>query len=84
MQSTLQDIELTLEIRVWARNEKEKDNLANDIFSKLTNIQFITNGSINNDYHDFKILSSQEVQDEGQLGIKSRVWNVRYRFFNIT
>lgn len=84
MQTTALDIKMTIEIRIWARNEKEKDDLYTAIFNRLGNIQFIDNGSINNDFHDFNILSSVEIDEPGESGIKSRILQIRYSFYNYT
>lgn len=84
MQSTLQDIIITLEIRIWARNEKEKNDLWEDINKRLADIQFTSSsGSIANDIHDFNVTSSVEVDEEGESGgqvIKSRIMTVQYMF----
>lgn len=86
MQSTLQDISITLEIRVWARNEKEKDELYEDVFNRLNSIRFTTStGSSANELHDFRVLSSVEIDEEGEPGkvIKSRIMQISYSFYNI-
>lgn len=87
MQSTLQDIRITLEIRIWARNEKEKNDLYEDVLDRLANIQFTSStGSAANDLHDFTVLSSVEVDEPGESGakvIKSRIMQVAYSFYSI-
>lgn len=83
MMTTAQDITLTIEIRIWARNEKEKDTLYNLVFSRLANIQFTAStGSIANDFHNFDVLSSTEVDEEGDQGVKSRILQIKYNFYN--
>ena len=86
MQTTAQDITLTLEVRIWARNEKEKDKLYEDIFNRLDSIQFTdSTGSIANNLHDFNVLSSVEIDEEGEPGaqvIKSRILQCQYKFYN--
>jgi hypothetical protein len=84
MQTTLQDITITIEIRIWARNEKEKDTLFNQVMSRLTNIQFTAStGSVANDFHNFDILSGIEIDEEGDGGIKSRILQIKYNFYNL-
>jgi hypothetical protein len=83
MQTTAMDITLTIELRVWARNQKEKDSIYNEILERLADIQFTDEiGSTVNDFHDFNILSSVEVDEPGKGGIKSRIMQMQYRFFN--
>lgn len=81
MQSTVLDMIVPVEIRVWARNEREKDEASEEIIDRLASIQHISSGSVDNDIHDFQILSSTEVDEPGQKGIKSRVIVAQYSFF---
>lgn len=84
MQSTQQDITITLEVRIWARNEKEKDEIYEDVINRLANIQFSDDGSVDNDFHDFNVLSSVEIDEPGEPGakvIKSRIIQCVYKFF---
>lgn len=83
MQTVLQDITLTVELRVWARNEKEKDTIFAQVNDFLANIQFISNGSVANDFHNFNVLSGTEIDEEGEQGIKSRILQLNYNFYNI-
>jgi len=84
MQTVAMDITLVIEIRIWARNEKEKDELNDQVTERLRDIQFTSGGSVENDFHDFNILSAVEVDEEGQRGIKSRIIQLQYKFFNQT
>jgi len=81
MQSKAMDMELDIEVRIWARNVKEKDELFTLVFNRLKDIQFTTTGSINSNLHDFELLSSVDVEEET---IKSRVTEVKYKFYNFT
>ena len=84
MQTTAMDVIITLELRVWARNEKEKDTLSDDVYERLRTIQFATDGSNDNDLHDFRCLSQVEVDEEGDAGIKSRILQIQYTFWNVS
>jgi hypothetical protein len=84
MQITAMDIKMTVEIRVWARNQKEKDTIYTAILDRLANIQFTAAGSEANDLHDFNILSSTEIDEPGDGGVKSRVMQIKYNFYNYT
>jgi len=87
MQSSLQDITLTLEVRIWARNEKEKETIYQEASLRLAEIQFTdTTGSIANNIHDYNELSATEIAEEGQPGakvIKSRIMQIQYKFYDI-
>ena len=84
MQTTAQDITIKMEIRIWARNEKEKDTLYNSILNELANIQFTAStGSVANNLHDLDILDSVEFDEEGEQGIKNRIIHVNYHFYNV-
>ncbi|MCH7568500.1 MAG: hypothetical protein IIA87_03690 [Nanoarchaeota archaeon] len=85
MQTTAQDTTITLEIRVWARNEKEKDGLYDDVMDRLFNIQFTNSGSTENALHDLTTNNPTEIDEEGESGgqvIKSRLVNIQYKFWN--
>jgi hypothetical protein len=85
MQTTAQDIKLTIEIRIWATNEKQKDDLFVAVQNRLDSIQFTaTTGSVANDFHNFNVLSGTEIDEPGEEGIKSRILQLQYQFYNIT
>lgn len=84
MQTTAQDITINLEIRIWARNTKERDEIFDSVFSRLGDIQFTSvTGSVANNLHDLTIGSAVEVTEEGDKGIKSKVISIEYKFYNI-
>lgn len=85
MQSTMMDVILNFEIRIWAKNQVEKDTLWNDIYERLRTIQFTaTTGTVANNLHNFQVLSSVEVDEDGKGGIKSRILQCQYSFYNLT
>ena len=70
---------LQVEVRVWARNEKEKAQLAAQVFNTLKNNQTaLTTGSIDFGLFDFKLLSRVPVDEDGSKGIKSNVMTFSY------
>ena len=82
MQTTAMDTTLTLELRVWGRNQKEKDEIYTQMLDRLASIQFtVSTGSVANNLHDFNILSSIEIDEEGKGGMKSRILQCEYKFF---
>jgi len=85
MQSTAMDMQITLEIRIWARNTKERDTLFTDVFNGLRGIQFTTStGTIANNMNDFNMTSALEINEEGDQAIKSKVMEFYYRLYNFT
>ena len=83
MQSTAMDYTFTIELRVWARNQKEKDEIYTAVLDRLRTIQFTNStGSIANNLHDFNALSAVEVDEEGKGKPKSRICEIQYKFFN--
>ena len=83
LQTTAVDINLDLEVRVWARNQREKDSLWTDVMNRLRTIQFTAStGSVASNLHDFNMPSATEVDEDGERGIKSRVGTVSYFFAN--
>jgi len=80
MQSILQSYSFTIQIRIWARNMKEKDSLFNQVFEQLRTHQFLSGGSREAGIHDFKIDSVVNVDEEGEQGIKSKIIRVKYMY----
>lgn len=84
MQTVAMDVKITLEIRVWAKNEKDKDTISNKCYKRLRDIQFTaTTGSIANSIHNFTLLSATELDEDGEEQPKSRILNVEYSFYDI-
>jgi len=81
MQSEGMKLIVPLEVRVWARNEKERDNLSEQVFARLRLNQFGSGDtSTSKDLHDFSWLSSVPIDEEGEAGIKSMVMEFAYLF----
>ena len=84
MQTNAMDVTLSIEVRIWGRNQKEKDELANDCFIVLRDAQFTAStGSVANYLYRFALLSAVEIEEEGENQPKSRILNIQYRFFNV-
>ena len=82
MQTTTMDVVIVVEIRVWARNQKEKDELGNDCYKRLRDIQFTAGGSRANFLHNFTLLSDVELDEPGKNQPKSRILSIQYKFFD--
>ena len=84
MQTNAMDVIAFIEVRVWGRNQKEKDKLGNDCYKVLRDLQFTaTTGSVANYLYNFVLLSAVEVNEEGDNQPKSRILNIQYKFYNI-
>jgi len=84
MQTNAMDITASIEVRAWGRNQKEKDELANNCFIILRDLQFTDNtGSVANYLYNFKFISAIEMDEEGDNQPKSRILNIQYNFYNI-
>lgn len=84
MQTTVMDLTINLEVRIWARNTKERDTLFTSVFNRLRAIQFTSGGSSDNNLHDFNMSSAVEIDEEGDQAIKSKIIEVVYKFYNFT
>jgi len=84
MQTKAMDVTLAIEVRVWGRNQKEKDELANNCYKRLRDIQFTAStGSIANNLHNFTLLSATELDEPGEDQPKSRILNIQYNFYDV-
>jgi len=84
MQSEKYYATVQLEIRVWARNEKERVELTEDIITYLNSNQFpstTSETSSNEELHDFILISSVDLDDvEGEGGTLSSINIFQYKF----
>jgi len=82
MRSELHWLRIPIEVRIWARNEKERDDLTQDVYNRLRSNQFGGGASSSDDeeLHDFLLQSSVLVDEEGEGGIKSCVMLFSYSF----
>ena len=78
MQSALHQSSLMLEVRIWARNVIEKDELSESILNRLRGQELTVASS--ESLHDFSVLSTVDVDEPGDGGIKSRVITIKYIF----
>lgn len=83
MQTTAMDISLVIIIRIWSKSVAQSDQLNQQILDRLADIQYSAGGSIDNDFHDFTVLSNVRVDEPGEGAVKSRITQVGYRFYNI-
>ena len=84
MQSELMFVRPEIQIRIWARDEKEKDGLTQNVINTLRTNQFpssSTGTSTNANLYDFRILSMTNSEEmKGEQNIKSKIITIRYAF----
>ena len=81
MQSTVLVILNNLEVRVWARNVEEADEIAQSVLDLLRTNQFTAGGLRASNAFDFKFGPIQNVYETGIQGIKSKV--IPISFFSV-
>jgi len=70
-----------VEIRVWARNMLEKDELTDQVIAQLRTRQIDgTSGTIDSNLFDMELISSVDVDESGKGAIKSRVMIFSYSY----
>lgn len=72
---------MTIEVRVWARNVKERDFLFQQVHNFLRSNQFSggTASVDDEDLHDFRLLSVVPIDEDGEAGIHSAVAEYEYK-----
>lgn len=79
LQSTHMRVNMSIEIRVWAKSEKQKDTISQQVVTKLRDNQFASSGpAVEQNLHQLTLQSSVNVDEEGEAGIKSRVHTYGY------
>jgi len=80
MRSELHWVSLPIEIRIWARNVKERDELFQAIYNRLRDNQFGANSTSDvEELHDFILNNSVNIDEEGEVGIRSKILEVQYK-----
>jgi len=77
-QSEATYVRLPLEVRVWARNEKEKDELTEQVYNYFRDNQLTGTDLSGNGLNDFKLDNMVNVDEDGESGIKSKVIEVSF------
>jgi hypothetical protein len=80
MQTAAMDMSINMEIRIWARNTKERDELFTLVLRRLQSTQFSSSGSVDNNLHNFNLSSAVEIDEED---VKSKVIEVTYSFYEL-
>ena len=73
-------LRLGIEIRIWARNIKERDELFDSVYNYLRANQYDASGLIESNLSGFQMTSALNINEDGDEGIKSKVMEVRFLF----
>ena len=77
MQSEETKLRVGVEIRIWARNVKERDEIFDAVYDYLRTDQFGTNCLTDANLHDFSMGSVVNVSEEN---VKSKVMTINFMF----
>jgi len=81
MQSELHFITLSLEVRIWARNVVEREEIAQETINQLRSIELDSDGTVNASIFGFEVTSATNVDENaGNASIRSRVLGIQYKF----
>jgi len=76
-------MDMAFEVRVWARNVKERDILTQEVFYHFQSNQFGSGSETANvGLHDFNMSSMVNVDEPGEQGLKSKVMEYNYLYIN--
>jgi len=84
-QSEIRRVDIELQVRIWARNEKEKNTIYDEVYNdvKANQFPFSTTGTWDNlGLQDFSLKSAVDLDEEGEEGCKSKI--IKYGLFFIT
>ena len=77
MQSESTSVGILVEIRVWGRNVKERDELGDDVYEFLRTAQYGSPSTVDANLHDFNLLSSVLVDEPD---VKSLLMEINYLY----
>ena len=67
-------LNMNIEVRIWARNVRERDELTQEVYDYLrTNQLDNVTGLADSNLHDFTLSSAVNIDEEGEAGIRSKV-----------
>ena len=75
-------VKIPVEVRVWARNQKEKDTTSEQVYSFLRNNQYQgqsgTTASLDFGIYDLRLTGMVDVDEDGDNAVKSKVMYFDY------
>lgn len=73
MQSEGKQVTINLEVRIWGRNEKEKNEIFDGIYNILQTKDLGSGGMVEEGIYNYNIISTTDLDEEGEQNIKSRI-----------
>jgi len=73
-----QRVTITAEIRVWARNVKERDELSDEIYNTLRIKQTAAGGSVSENLSDMEYTHIGDINEEN---VRSRLVEIQYTYY---
>lgn len=80
MGSEVTAINLDVEIRIWTKNVKDRDEIFDAVYDYLRGNQLDADGLVDANLNGFQLLSAVNVDEAGEEGVKSKVMEVRFLF----
>jgi hypothetical protein len=79
MGSEEQFVTMIIEVRIWARNSKEADELLSDVIDKLRDIELDATGTVAEGIYGFKINAVNSlVESLGDNSLYSKIMSIKY------
>jgi len=70
---------MRIEVRIWAKNQKQRDNLTDEVFNVLRQNKFGTGSTVTEQLYGFSLLSTSDVEEsKGNASILSRLMVYEY------
>lgn len=76
MQSEAKQVTIELEIRIWGRNIKEKNEIFDNLYNALQSFDLGADGLVNEGIYNYNLKGTVNIDEEGDEGIKSKVCKV--------
>ena len=73
-------IEIGMEINIWSKSTKQRDQLADNVYNTLRTNQLTGSSSVTQGLFDFKITNIFNLDEEGKEGIHRKVIELKYTF----
>ena len=80
MRSSIMQYIISVEIRVWARDVKEKDELIEQVVERLRGNQFGASSLNNAKLHGLELTSMIDVDEPGKGNPKSKIITIKFMF----
>ena len=71
---------LRIEVRIWARNVKEKDELTEQVFNQLRTNQYGSGSTTEATLYGFEQVGITDIDEQGDDTPKSKVMIIKYFF----